>query len=608
MRTGKKLLALLLTLSMALSLTVTAAAAEENGGVTILYTNDIHTYIDQDLTYSLVAAYKDSLENALLVDAGDHIQGTAYGGMDQGATIIQLMNAAGYDLATLGNHEFDYDMEGCMAAIQAADFPYVSCNFYHEADGVRGENVLDSYQVFEVGGVSVAIVGITTPESFTKSTPAYFQDDNGDYIYGIAGGPDGEELYDAIQEAVDAASAEADYVIALGHLGVDESSQPWTSREVIANTTGLDVFIDGHSHTALPMEEVTDEGGGAVILTQTGSYLDAVGQLTIAADGTITTELLTAEDLSGLTPDPEVKALEDAWISEIDEQLGQVIGYAEVTLDNYDAEGSRLVRKQETNTGDFAADALYHLFDSMGMDVDVAVMNGGAVTGEITYQTCKEIHTFGNVACLITVTGQQLLDALEWGAKDMTADGAVENGGFLHVSGLRYTVNTAIPSTVQQDELGVWTGGPTGGYRVTAVEVLNNETGVYEPLSLTGVYNLAGYNYTLRNLGDGFAMFDGAVNVLDYVAEDYMVLADYLQSFPVDEATGLPTISVGSQYADVNGSGRITIVHEPVGYADVAEGAWYAGAVSYVTANGFRPQRPHHRRGPHRRPERHRSC
>ena len=349
MRTGKKLLALLLTLSMALSLTVTAAAAEENGGVTILYTNDIHTYIDQDLTYSLVAAYKDSLENALLVDAGDHIQGTAYGGMDQGATIIQLMNAAGYDLATLGNHEFDYDMEGCMAAIQEADFPYVSCNFYHEADGVRGENVLDSYQVFEVGGVSVAIVGITTPESFTKSTPAYFQDDNGDYIYGIAGGPDGEELYDAygiaggpdgeelydaIQEAVDAASAEADYVIALGHLGVDESSQPWTSREVIANTTGLDVFIDGHSHTALPMEEVTDEGGGAVILTQTGSYLDAVGQLTIAADGTITTELLTAEDLSGLTPDPEVKALEDAWISEIDEQLGQVIGYAEVTLDS----------------------------------------------------------------------------------------------------------------------------------------------------------------------------------------------------------------------------------------------------------------------------------
>ena len=630
MRTGKKLLALLLALSMALSLTVTAFAEDESaagseaapaeettetageetaaaadetgaaGGVTVLYTNDIHTYITKDLTYSKVAAYKDSLENVLLVDAGDHIQGTAYGSMDKGATIAQLMNAAGYDLATLGNHEFDYGMDGCMAAIEAADFPYVSCNFYHEANGVAGENVLDSYKVFEVGGVKIAFIGITTPESFTKSTPSYFQDENGNYIYGIAGGTDGEALYTAVQNAIDAASAEADYVIALGHLGVDESSQPWTSREVIANTTGLDAFIDGHSHTTIPMEEVTDEGGNTVILTQTGSYLDAVGQMTIAADGTITTQLLTAENLAEVTPDAEVKAIEDAWVAELDEQLGQVIGYSQVTLDNYDAEGNRLVRKQETNTGDFAADALYYLFDEMDLDVDVAVMNGGgvrneAVTGEISYQTCKAIHTFGNVACLQTVTGQQLLDALEWGAKDVTADGSVENGGFLHVSGLRYTINTAIPSTVQQDDKGVWTGGPTGAYRVTNVEVLNNETGAYEPLDLTAQYNLAGYNYTLRDLGDGFAMFDGAVNVLDYVSEDYMVLANYVEYFPVDEATGLPTIPADSQYAEVTGNGRITIVNEPVaeepvettGYTDVSEANWYYEAVTYVTENSL---------------------
>ena len=630
MRTGKKLLALLLALSMALSLTVTAFAEDESaagseaapaeettetageetaaaadetgaaGGVTVLYTNDIHTYITKDLTYSKVAAYKDSLENVLLVDAGDHIQGTAYGSMDKGATIAQLMNAAGYDLATLGNHEFDYGMDGCMAAIEAADFPYVSCNFYHEANGVAGENVLDSYKVFEVGGVKIAFIGITTPESFTKSTPSYFQDENGNYIYGIAGGTDGEALYTAVQNAIDAASAEADYVIALGHLGVDESSQPWTSREVIANTTGLDAFIDGHSHTTIPMEDVTDEGGSTVILTQTGSYLDAVGQMTIAADGTITTQLLTAENLAEVTPDAEVKAIEDAWVAELDEQLGQVIGYSQVTLDNYDAEGNRLVRKQETNTGDFAADALYYLFDEMDLDVDVAVMNGGgvrneAVTGEISYQTCKAIHTFGNVACLQTVTGQQLLDALEWGAKDVTADGSVENGGFLHVSGLRYTINTAIPSTVQQDDKGVWTGGPTGAYRVTNVEVLNNETGAYEPLDLTAQYNLAGYNYTLRDLGDGFAMFDGAVNVLDYVSEDYMVLANYVESFPVDEATGLPTIPADSQYAEVTGNGRITIVNEPVaeepvettGYTDVSEANWYYEAVTYVTENSL---------------------
>ena len=590
----KRLLPFLLALAMVFSLAVPAFAAAPEArdlptvaedDVVILYTNDVHTYIDQDLTYSMVAGYKDTLDNVLLVDAGDHIQGTAYGSMDDGATIIELMNAAGYDLATLGNHEFDYGMEGAMNAMEWADFTYVSCNFYHEKDGVRGENVLDSYKVFDVNGVKIAFVGITTPESFTKSTPAYFQDENGKYIYGIAGGTDGKALYADVQKAIDAASKEADYVIGLGHLGVDESSKPWTSKEVIANTTGLDAFIDGHSQTVMEEETVKDKDGNSVVLTQTGEYLGAVGQMVISADGDITTQLLTAEDLKDVTPDADVKAIEDGWIGEVDKELGQVIGSIKATLDNYDADGNRLVRKQETNTGDFAADALYYLFDNMGLDVDVAVMNGGgirngAITGELTYKTCKEIHTFGNVACLQTVTGQQLLDALEWGAKDVTADGAVENGGFLQVSGLKYTINTAIPSTVQQDEKGVWTGGPTGEYRVTNVEILNNETGEYEPLDLTASYNLAGYNYTLRNLGDGFAMFDGAVNVLDYVMEDYMVLANYVQSFDKGVVTG---------YENVNGEGRITIVNEPADtlYNDVTTSNWYYEAVEYVTENGI---------------------
>lgn len=590
----KRLLPFLLALAMVFSLAVPAFAAAPEArdlptvaedDVVILYTNDVHTYIDQDLTYSMVAGYKDTLDNVLLVDAGDHIQGTAYGSMDDGATIIELMNAAGYDLATLGNHEFDYGMEGAMNAMEWADFTYVSCNFYHEKDGVRGENVLDSYKVFDVNGVKIAFVGITTPESFTKSTPAYFQDENGKYIYGIAGGTGGKALYADVQKAIDAASKEADYVIGLGHLGVDESSKPWTSKEVIANTTGLDAFIDGHSQTVMEEETVKDKDGNSVVLTQTGEYLGAVGQMVISADGDITTQLLTAEDLKDVTPDADVKAIEDGWIGEVDKELGQVIGSIKATLDNYDADGNRLVRKQETNTGDFAADALYYLFDNMGLDVDVAVMNGGgirngAITGELTYKTCKEIHTFGNVACLQTVTGQQLLDALEWGAKDVTADGAVENGGFLQVSGLKYTINTAIPSTVQQDEKGVWTGGPTGEYRVSDVQVLNRETGKYEPLDLKAKYNLAGYNYTLRDLGDGFAMFEGAVNVLDYVMEDYMVLANYVQSFDKGVVTG---------YENVNGEGRITIVNEPADtlYNDVTTSNWYYEAVEYVTENGI---------------------
>ena len=562
----KKIICVIIVLAMLL-VPVSSVWATQTDEIVIFYTNDIHTYIDSEITYSQLATLKKSVPGALLVDAGDHIQGTAYGSMDKGKTIIDLMNAVGYDLATLGNHEFDYSMEGTMNVLDWANFDYVSCNFVHVEGDTVLDSVLESYKVFEVNGVKIAFIGITTPESFTKSTPAYFQDENGNYIYGIAGGEDGAELYAAVQTAIDAASAEADYVIALGHLGVDASSSPWTSEEVIANTTGLDVFIDGHSHTTMENKQVTDKGGNAVLLTQTGEYLGAVGQLTISADGTFSTALLT--DLTAYEKDADVLAIESAWIAELEEKLGQVIGSTELTFDNYDADGNRLVRKQETNTGDFAADALYYLFDNMGLDVDMAIMNGGgvrnkAITGELTYQSCKTIHTFGNVACLQTITGQQLLDALEWGARQSPE---VEVGGFLHVSGLTYEVDASIESTVQADDKGVWTGGPTGEYRVKNVKVYNKETGVYEDLDLEATYNLAGYNYTLRDLGDGFAMFDGAVNVLDYVMEDYMVLANYVGAFENGAvgATNSPLLAkypgMKLDYSEVTGCGRITVAN-----------------------------------------------
>ena len=578
----RKFLAMLLAVVMVLGLMAPVATADEaaTNDIVILYTNDVHTYIDGDLSYDVIAAYKAKLEETygtvLLVDAGDHIQGTAYGSMDKGATIIDLMNAAGYDLATLGNHEFDYGMDGTMNVIERAQFPYVSANFYHEKDGVKGETVLDAYKVFGVNGKKVALVGITTPESFTKSTPAYFQDENGNYIYGIAGGTDGAALYADVQAAVDAAAAEADYVIALGHLGDDKASQPWTSEETIANVSGLDAFIDGHSHSTVVGKEVAGKDGEGVVLTQTGEYFGAIGQMIISTDGTITTELISAEDerITSLTPDADVKAIKDAWMTEIDTQLGEVIGSTTLTFDNYDANGDRLVRKQETNTGDFCADALYYLFDNMDMDVDVAIMNGGgvrnkAVSGDISYNVCKAIHTFGNVACLQTVTGQQLLDALEWGAR--SAGTGQECGGFLHVSGITYDVDTSVVSTVQADEKGVWIGGPTGEYRVRNVKIYDKETNTYVDLDLDAEYNLAGYNYTLRDLGDGFAMFDGAVNVLDYVMEDYMVLANYVQAFEngVVGATNSPLLAkyenLMLDYSAVDGSGRITIDDEGSG-------------------------------------------
>lgn len=587
----------------------TVAAPKED--VVILYTNDVHTYIDNPLSYDVIAGIKAELErtygkgNVLLADAGDHVQGTAYGSMDKGDTIIALMNAAGYDIATLGNHEFDYGMEKALANVEAADFPYISCNFYHEKDGVKGEPVLNAAHTFLTpGGLKVAFVGITTPETFTKSTPAYFQDEAGSYIYGISGGEDGAALVADVQAAIDAVTENADVVIGLGHLGDDPASQPWTSEEIISQVSGLNAFIDGHSHSTVPGKEVSGKDGKAVVLTQTGEYFDAIGMMVIdGGTGAITTDLIGYTELTEVVKDEngevkkddkgneitqvvgyelasslydeatwpvdaEVAAIKDAWMADVDTQLGAKIGETALTLDNYDESGNRLVRSQETNTGDFCADALYYLFDDMGLDVDVAIMNGGgvrnkAITGDLTYKVAKNIHTFGNVACLQTITGQQLLDALEWGAR--SAGTGEECGGFLQVAGITYKIDTQWPESTQKDDKGVWVGSPTGGYRVHSVEVYNKETQAYEPLDLTANYNLAGYNYTLRNLGDGFNMFSGAVNVLDFVMEDYMVLANYITSFEggvVDAANSPLTVKYPGMlldYATVNGSGRIVM-------------------------------------------------
>lgn len=575
----------------------TKAQAEENTNaddIVILYTNDVHTYVDGPISYDVIAAIKKELQKeygyVYLVDAGDHIQGTAYGSMDNGETIIKMMNAAGYDVATLGNHEFDYGMFGCMKAIDMAEYPYVSCNFHNEADDKCGENVLNGYELLQAGEETIAVVGITTPETFTKTTPAYFQDEEGNFIYGIAGGEDGSELYNAVQQAIDEAKeAGATKVIALGHLGDDISSTPWTSEETIANVTGLDAFIDGHSHSTVEGMEVADKDGNKVLLTQTGQYFDRIGMMVIDAEsGAITTNFIESKEIladdnetvegyelysdiykgTELVADAEVQGIKDAWIAEIDEKLGQKVGTAEVVLDNYDAEGNRMVRGQETNTGDFCADALYYLFDDMDMDVDVSIMNGGgirnkAVTGDITYKVCKDIHTFGNVACLQTVSGQQILDALEWGSRQLGT--GEESGGFLQVSGLTYHINTTIPCTVQEDENGIWVGGPTGEYRVHKVLVYNKEINEWEDLKLDGEYNLAGYNYTLRDLGDGYAMFEGAVNVLDYVMEDYMVLANYVQGFEngIVDADNSPLLDKYTgfmvDYGETTGSGRIEV-------------------------------------------------
>ena len=569
----------------AVSVGAPAAFAEETNcffgdkaDVTILYTNDVHTYIDNKSpkpTYAAIAALKKSIEDTgrdvLLVDAGDHIQGTAYGSMEDGATIIELMNEAGYDLATPGNHEFDYGMARAKAVIQEADFPYVSCNW---VDLRTGFNVLPSVKFFFVGGRKIAFVGVTTPETFTKSTPAYFMNDaQTKYIYDILGGEDGQKLYDAVQKAIDKAEFwGADTIIGLGHLGVDPSSSPWTSEEVIAHTHGFTAFIDGHSHTVMANKQVTDASGKAVTLTQTGSYFKNIGKMTVGADGTITTELINTYE--GL--DAAVAATASNWISAVDDMLGEEIAVGDTKFYiNDPATGKRRIRSGETNLGDFVADGIYTYFNEIEeLHCDVAIMNGGGIRTDVeagpwSFKTCKTVSPFGNVACLMSVTGQQTQDALEFGARFAGAEGK-ENGGFLQVAGARYTIHPMIPNTVQTNDKNVWTGSAATP-RVSNVEIYDKTTGTYKPLDPNATYALAGMNYTLRNLGDGFAMFDGATLIKDYVSEDYLVMSSYAAMFGGVDANGLPHLASANSpladypgyllnYEDPYGAGRIQMI------------------------------------------------
>ena len=550
----------------------------DKSDVTILYTNDVHTYIDKQspkLTYAAIAdlkqSYQDAGKDVLLVDAGDHVQGTAYGSMDEGASIIKLMNAAGYDVATPGNHEFDYGMDRAKAIMKEADFPYLSCNWVDLRTTLR---VLPSVKVFVRGGRRIAFVGVTTPETFTKSTPAYFMDKaQRKYIYDIQGGEDGKKLYDAVQKAIDKAKLLADVVIGLGHLGVDPSSSPWTSEEVIAHTSGFDAFIDGHSHTVMENKQVQDASGKAVTLTQTGSYFANVGEMTIAADGTITTKLIPTHE--GM--DATIAAMQTSWVNTVDDMLGEKIAVGDSDFYVSDpATGKRRIRSAETNLGDFVADGIYTYFNEVEkLHCDVAIMNGGGIradvpAGDWTFKTCKQISPFGNVACLMSVTGKQIQDALEFAARFAGEDGK-ENGGFLQVAGATYEIHTDIPNTVQTDEKNVWIGSATGTPRVQNVKIYDKASGSYLPLDPGATYALAGMNYTLRNLGDGFAMFDGAELIKDYVSEDYLVMSTYAMTFDGADAAGLPHLSSANSplaaypgyllnYEQPYGAGRITIL------------------------------------------------
>lgn len=546
MKLHKGLLSALLSVSLSLALAGPALAAEPGeNDIVILHTNDVHCGIEDGLTYAGVSAYAKEMEaqygadRVTLVDAGDAVQGGPIGTLTQGEYLVDIMNQVGYDIFTPGNHEFDYQIPRLLELTELLDAQTISSNF---VDLTTGESVFQPYTVLDYGDVQVGYVGITTPESFTKSTPAYFQDENGNYIYGFCEGNNGQDLYDNVQASVDAARADgADYVVAVAHLGIEETSAPWRSTDVIANTTGIDVMIDGHSHSTIDGQQVANEEGEMVLLNQTGTKLSAVGKIVIDPDtGDITAELVT--DYAGR--DADTQAFVDGINAEFADVLNQVVAHSDVSLTTVDpTSGERIIRNLETNLGDLCADAYRTV-----LEADVGLVNGGGIradipAGDVTYGQIINVHPYSNQATSVRATGQQLLDALEMGARNNPG----ENGGFLQVSGMTYTIDTTIPSGVVTDDKGNFVR-VDGEYRVKDVTVNG------EPLDVNKTYVVASHDYMLLDGGDGMVMFQGDEVVKDRVMPDNQVLIQYIR----DSLGG----SVGADYAEPYGQGRITVLTE----------------------------------------------
>ena len=544
----RKILALLMALMLVFA-GCTAAPAEEpeqpvepevetpalTGEVVVLYTNDVHCGVSGNLGYAGIATVKDTLEKqgktVILVDNGDAIQGDTVGTLSKGEYIIDIMNHVGYDVAVPGNHEFDYGMEQFLALAEKAEFPYVSVNFNKE-----GEPVFDPYVIIEAEGAKIAFLGICTPKTITTSTPTYFQNEAGEYIYGFCQGEEGAELYNAVQASVDAAKAEgADYVIAMAHLGIEYDCSPWTSSEVITNTNGIDVVLDGHSHSVIEGDLVKNKDGEDVLLTSTGTKLENIGMLTIGTDGAYESALISNAETIEFVAGVE---------EQFEELINEVVASTEVDLTIKDpVTGERMVRRQETNLGDLCADAYLAMSGA-----DIAFVNGGGVradipAGDITYGQIISVHPFGNEMCTVETNGQDILDALEFGASKLPS----ENGGFLQVAGISYTIDMNVDSTVVIDENGTFVE-VAGERRVKDVMVGG------EPIDPAKTYVLASHNYMLKNGGDGFCMFQDDTVILDCVMIDNQVLINYI----VEKLGGV----VGEEYSDVYGQGRITVIEK----------------------------------------------
>ena len=525
-----------------------AEALEAQKDIVVLYTNDVHCAIDSNIGYAGLAKYKAEMEKdnfVVLVDAGDAIQGDTIGTVSKGEYLVDIMNEVGYDFCVLGNHEFDYGTDVLASLLKKADAQYLNATIEYTGNGNNLLKDTVPYVIERFGFLDVAFIGVSTPESITKSTPRYFMED-GQFVYDFAAG---EDLYAAVQGYVDEVREKgADVVIVISHLGVEEGSEPNRATDLIANTTGIDALIDGHSHTTEPSMLVADKSGSKVLYTQTGTKLNNIGKLTISKDGSVKAELVAEAE-----KDEAVTAFIEDIKAQYESLVNTVVAHTEVELSITDENGVRAVRNRETAIGDLCADAYRAVADT-----DIAFVNGGGIRatikkGDITTANMISVHPYGNALCSCYATGAEILDALEHSVVNTAATAASdgkavgESGGFLQVSGIKFTVDTSIPSSVKKDDKGLFVA-VEGERRVKDVFV--EENGEWVPIDPEKTYTVACHNYLLQDMGDGYTMFTDNVYILDKVLIDNQVIINYICDFLGG--------NVGTEYAEPQG--RITVI------------------------------------------------